>query len=286
MKKLIVVFLILALTLTGCQTILGKLTNDSGAVQNEVQQTVEQQNMIATYIAQTQGAIQASQVVPATAIPVVLATVVPPTKAAALSVKAVATKNANCRSGPAVNFDLVEDFPQGSTATVIAMNTEFGKWWQVTLADGKQCWLIDDALTLSGDTTSVAMVDSPSTPTPKPLPSWAGNWTIYETNGNYAEAFDVSAMPTVIKQTGNQLSFSYSGFGMQFTSSGTVSADGLSFTGYEGGSYGWASQLYAVIDPATPNQFRGKWYTNGNGSNDGWFCGSRNGAPMPNPCRP
>jgi hypothetical protein len=286
MKKLLVIFFTLTLTLTSCQSLLKPPADTSTSIQTAIEQTMAVQNAISTFMAQTQAAVP---VIPPVALPTAIPTIaiqptiVPPT--AAPSVRATATKNANCRSGPAANFDYIGVLNQGESAAVIAYNLEFGKWWQIVMADGKQCWVINDAVSLTGELALVPLVNSPKTPTPKPAPSWAGGWVLYVTNGNYGEAFDYLAMNTTIVQSGNELRFTYTGWGMSFTSNGTLSADGLIFNGYEGGSGGWTSQLYFVMDPANPNQFRGKWYTHGNTANDGWYCGSRNGAPMPNPCR-
>jgi hypothetical protein len=286
MKKLFVLGIVLLLTLTACSSLFGNSAAPTQDVQAAIAGTLAVQNAIGTMTAQTAAA---QVVIPPTEIPTIAVppTSVPPTVAPVSLVKATANKNANCRSGPAANFDYIGVLSQGATADVIGKNTEFGKWWKVKLADGSECWVVDDAVTLAGDTGSLALLESPKTPTPKPPPSWAGNWTLYVSNGNYGASInEIVSMATTISQSGNSLTFSYRGWGMDFTSNGTLSANGLTFNGYEGGSYGWNSQLYWIMDPNNPNQFRGKWYTGGGTMNDGPFCGSRNGAPMPSPCRP
>jgi uncharacterized protein YraI len=288
MKRTFAIAMILVLLLAACTSLLKP--NDSNVdVQTAIEQTMAVQNAIATFTAQTQGA--PAPVVPVavepTAIPtiaIVPATAVPPT--AESSVEAKATKNANCRSGPATNFDYIGVLNQGETAKVIGHNLEFGKWWQVVLADGKQCWVIEDAVNLSGDTNSVAMINSPKTPTPIPAPDWNGKWTIWMSGGTAKPTTDMDSFSVTMVQKGNVLTFSYSAWGQTFFFTGTVSADGMTVSANEGGDMGYSGLAYFVRNPSNLNQFRGRWYIGGDPQNDGTYCGSKNGAPMPDPCRP
>jgi len=290
MKKLIAIFLVLALLLAGCQTLLGGSQNTAGAVQTAVQQTVQQQDMMGTFIAQTMSVAA----VPATAVPVI-ATAQPteaPTQAlptatvvAVAAVTATANENANCRLGPAKNFDFVEVFKAGSTGDVIALNTEFGKWWQLSLADGKKCWVVDGSVTITGDQSKVAMVNSPATPTPVPPPSWNYTWSIWIEGGFTPGESSNAKLSIQFVQTGQQVTFETEVWGLTLDGQGTVSANGMSLTGTLTNGINTFT-LYLVRDPSNLNQFRGKWYIPNNPEWDGAFAGFINGAGYPSPLRP
>jgi hypothetical protein len=287
MKKLLPVFILLVFVLSGCSSLLGKLAEPTPDVAAAVEQTLAVQSAVQTLVAETQMAAQAQASVeaPATATPVVeqpTATVTPvPTS----SVAAQAVKNANCRSGPDSNFEYLSVLDQGATAPVIGKNTDFGKWWKVRLADGTECWVIEDAITLTGDTQAVASLVSPITPTPIPAPDWNGTWTMWISGTFENKSSDVTSTTVKMVQTGNNLTYSFRLWGLDFTAYLTVSADGMVASGTLVREQGGTWNLYLYRVPENLNQFRGKWYYGSDKSLDGQNCGSKNGAPMPNPCR-
>jgi uncharacterized protein YraI len=284
MKKIVTISIVLLFVLSGCGLLLpGTPTVDP--VAQAIAQTAAVQSAASTLMAQAQPVTPPTEAPIPTAIPIVEVqpTAVPPT--AVPSVQATATKNANCRSGPAANFDYIGVLNQGETANVIGHNLEFGKWWQVILADGKQCWVIEDAVSLSGDLNTVAMVASPSTPTPIPAPNWTGNWTLF-IDGSFTPGEAPQSASTTMTQSGNEVKFNFAGFGSNFFCTGVVSADGMTVQGNMGSDWGggWTFRLVRV--EGNLNQFRGKWFVNGADRMDGGMCGFKSGAGMPSPCRP
>jgi uncharacterized protein YraI len=288
MKKIIALCFIFVLLVTACKPIL-KDQGSSVDINAAIQQTLDVQNQAATLVAQTQAAAAVVAPVQPVVAPIEIPTIaVPPTTAPVASVKATAIKNANCRSGPASNFDYLSVLNQGASADVIGKNTDFGKWWKVKLVDGTECWVVDDAVTLAGDTGSLALLESPKTPTPVPPPSWAGNWTMKLSGSFENTGADVNVFNTSITQSGNSISFSYNMWSQEFSCFGTVSADGMTVNGTmvssDGGGRTW--NFYFVRVPSNLNQFRGKYWWGGDASMDGMSCGAKNGAALPDPCRP
>jgi uncharacterized protein YgiM (DUF1202 family) len=284
MKKLFVLGVVILFTLSACSSLLGGKAEPTQDIKAALEQTLAVQNAIGTIIAQTQAVVtEDPALVPTIQEPTATTA---PTETPVPSVKALANTNANCRSGPAANFDYLGVFSQGATADVIGKNTDFGKWWKIKLGDGTECWVTEDAITLTGETGSVMAFESPKTPTPKPPPDWNGTWTLYMSGGTYKPGSDVNTFTTTMTQSGNKLTFSYRGWGSTFYFSGTVSPDGMSVSGSEWGDNGYSGAAYLVRNPSNLNQFRGKWYVGGDPQNDGSYCGSKNGAGMPSPCRP
>lgn len=285
MKRAVLSGVILVFLLSACGLIQSQQNEPTVDIQAAIEQTMAIQNAASTMVAQTLAAANAQ--VAQNQAPVVYNTPIPPTPTAepTVSVKATASKNANCRSGPASNFDLLGTLSQGASADVIGKNSDFGQWWKVRLADGTECWVTEDAISLAGDTSIVAAVTSPKTPTPIPAPDWNGTWNLWISGTFENKSDDISMITVKMVQTGNQLTYSFTIWGLHFTAYLTVSADGMSASGslvrQEGGT--WSIQLFRV--PGNLDQFRGKWYYGTDKSVDGENCGSRNGEPKPNPCR-
>lgn len=291
MKKSFVLFVVFILAITACSMLPGNSPEPTADIQAAIAQTIEVQNAIASAVVQTQMAGQPTAtlaVIPANPIPpsAEKSTPVPATAEPAVSeVKVTAITNANCRSGPAANFGLIGKLVQGDSAVVIGKNTDFGKWWKVRLADNNECWIVEDAITITGDTNSIVAIQSPKTPTPNAGPDWNGTWTIWMSGdgGNTS----LTVMTAKMTQVGNKLTFNYTAWGVTFYFTGTVSDDGMTVNGSEyGEGAGYTGDAWFVRNPSNLNQFRGKWYVNGDRSLDGAYCGAKNGAPMPDPCRP
>lgn len=82
---------------------------------------------------------------------------------------ATAKYNANVRSGPDEAYIKIDVFYEGQTAEVIGRynNLVSGTWWYIQRIDeGKDGWVWDEAVTLTGSIDSVPFRDAPPTPEP------------------------------------------------------------------------------------------------------------------------
>jgi uncharacterized protein YraI len=289
MRKIFAFGLCLFITLAACITTTVTPVNTPDAVATEV----ALKNSVNTSVAQTMTANQPQNPPPvptnttgaaATAVSTSTATKPP-------FVNATAGINLNCRSGPSSNFDLVIVFNQGASGKVIGKNTvNNSKWYQLELEDGKQCWVADDSLTMTGDVSIIPEKASPPTPTLAPPASlWAGTWTTWE-NVCFSNKTDCEEVinVTFTMTSPNTLYAAYRGFGCNsITTSLTVSADGYTANGeqaYEGGECGNTVEVHLRLDP-NKNQFRGKANIIGYSSLDAYWCGARNGYGKPSPTR-
>ena len=80
------------------------------------------------------------------------------------AVTVTVSQNTNCRSGPSLDFDEVGSLGPGQIADVVGKDT-FNNYWIIKLPDGsgKTCWLWGQNATVTGDTSTVAQM---ATPTP------------------------------------------------------------------------------------------------------------------------
>jgi hypothetical protein len=89
-----------------------------------------------------------------------------PTTAAGSSSLTV-NKNANCRKGPAVNYDVVTSFVQGTALTAAGRNAD-NTWWNVQIPSGGNCWLSHTTVDITGSLDylpilpALPLPDSPS----------------------------------------------------------------------------------------------------------------------------
>jgi hypothetical protein len=81
----------------------------------------------------------------------------------------VLTKNANCRFGPDVVFDVVNSALAGASVPIIGKN-EAGSWWLVKLPNGDKCWMSGLTGNPNGNFGSVPFVQGPDTPLPPQAP--------------------------------------------------------------------------------------------------------------------
>ncbi len=289
MKKLVFSAIIVMFLLSACNLLGSSSTSsDVDTVGTAVAATQGVQNAASTlaaqYAEQTQAAVPPTELptaIPPTEVP----TLVPPTEVPA--VKATAIDNANCRFGPDKVFGLVELMNAGTSGLVIGQFNTNGQWWKVRLDSGKECWVFGTNVNVTGDTNSVAMLESPATPTPVPPPTWTGRWTLWMSGGFENTPNQVVAVTVDMVQTGNQLTYSFSQWGFNFNAYLTVSADGMVASGSlnrASPSGSWTLRLERV--PENLNQFRGEWYLGSDRNLDGMNCGGKNGAAMPEPCRP
>ena len=287
MKYIFAFVLCLVITMSACLPTFGQPSNINDAVATSLAATKSFENAVATLVAQTMVANQSQNPLPiatnsaatASASATATATKPPP-------VTATASINLNCRSGPAVTFDLVVVFNQGASGNVIGKNTAHTpKWYQLELEDGKQCWVADDSLTVTGDVSGIPEKPSPPTPTPVPPASlWAGTWTVWQNQcmSNDPACEEVTS-ETWIMTGPNTMVSTYTSSGCTWSDSLTVSSDGSRADGIEDGC-GVTWEVHLKLDP-NHNQFRGKWNIEGNANWDGYYCGARNGFGKPSPPR-
>ena len=156
--------IVLALLLTSCSILGNKAEPAVDPAIAAMQSTLAVQQAVATFSAQTQAAQAQPTEEVAAAEPTATLTTEPP--AAADVLRASANINVNCRMGPAAVFTLVVSLKAGETVEVIGKNTDNGLYWKVKTENGKECWLLGDAVSLSGSADAVAMLVAPATPTP------------------------------------------------------------------------------------------------------------------------
>lgn len=82
---------------------------------------------------------------------------------------ATAAYNANVRSGPGVEFERIDDFYQGQTATLTGrrVNSLGELWWYIhRTGGGWDGWVWDGAVVVTGDVSGVPYLELPGTATP------------------------------------------------------------------------------------------------------------------------
>ncbi|MFN8381120.1 MAG: hypothetical protein U0V02_04230 [Anaerolineales bacterium] len=113
------------------------------------------QNQAIVYITAT--ADGAASVTPEAVIP---AAVLPPATGPVTVTVSVAT---NCRSGPGQSFASLYGMPVGQVAKVVAKNSYTGYWIiEIPGQNGKSCWLWGQYATVTGDTSSLNDVVTPT----------------------------------------------------------------------------------------------------------------------------
>lgn len=290
MKKLIFAAVILVFLLSSCSLLPFGKNNDNNAAVAALQATRDAQNAAATASgAQAQQAptqappTEAPTIAPPTETPTVVPPTATPTEVP--MVKAVANVNANCRFGPDKSFANDELLNAGASTVVIGQVNTNGQWWKVTTADGKECWVLGDNVTITGDTSTVAMLVSPNTPTPVPPPSWAGDYVALCSGFATDPEKNAMTVNATIYQTGNQIKTNFVCYGFNVQIIATVSQDGMFASGeMQYGYNGYVVRLARVA--SNLNQFQGKFYAANNPGYDGAFCGGTKGSSYPSPCRP
>jgi hypothetical protein len=81
----------------------------------------------------------------------------------------------NVRAGPGTDYAVIGALPAGESCDIIGRNAD-SSWWQIRCADGSIGWVSDGVVNVSGDTSSVPVINvappppRPATPTPLPPP--------------------------------------------------------------------------------------------------------------------
>ncbi len=96
----------------------------------------------------------------------------PPTPAETATPQPITARllqDSNCLSGPAGNYELVSTYPVGARVEVIAKDLG-GYFWLIRdpANPDQTCWLNSTRIEIDGDTSTLAAVTPPASPTPVP----------------------------------------------------------------------------------------------------------------------
>jgi len=83
--------------------------------------------------------------------------------------QATAIKDSNCRFGPGQVYEVTGYLLSEQTAPIVGRRSD-STWWVIQTESGVKCWIWDELVEVSGDTSSVPVVEAPPTPTPSPVP--------------------------------------------------------------------------------------------------------------------
>ena len=179
------------------------------------------------------------------------------------------SENTNCRSGPAISYDLVGFLTVGVETEVIGWDGR-GDYYIIKAPDnGRECWLWGNYATVVGDTSRLKVYQIPPTPTPSKI--WEGPWTMKIEGNTYT---------INISQNGLKISGSFKVGTDTVTFSGKATQDQMVATGswqssVENGTFRWEMLK-------SKNQFIGEGINSSSIAAE--WCGGRNGSGPPNPC--
>jgi uncharacterized protein YraI len=75
-----------------------------------------------------------------------------------------ATQNANCRSGPSIDYDIISSLLEGQSAEITGRSAD-GGWWVIDPGiGGKTCWIAGSVVQVSGDVSGVIVIAAPPLP--------------------------------------------------------------------------------------------------------------------------
>lgn len=77
---------------------------------------------------------------------------------------AEATIDSNCRAGPGKMYRVINWLKTGETAPIVGRNKD-NSYWVITISN-RQCWIWNDLVIVSGDTSDVPIFRTPPTLTP------------------------------------------------------------------------------------------------------------------------
>lgn len=135
----------------------------------------------------------------------------------------IVSKNTNCRTGNAKNYDYVGALLTGEQAEIIARDS--GNYWYVRLPSGTSCWLWGEYGTITGETSQLPVFTPP--PSPTPSPDFAFSYKSMGVGPGY-QCFMVD-----VKNTG---SLTWESFTLNFhdlTHGDTASSTGNAFIAYD-----------------------------------------------------
>lgn len=79
--------------------------------------------------------------------------------------------NTNCRTGPSVQYDIIDSLLVGQTGTVVGKNSSTGYWIINRVNGSGTCWLFPQYATVTGNTAALPEYPIPPTPTPSNTPT-------------------------------------------------------------------------------------------------------------------
>jgi hypothetical protein len=183
--------------------------------------------------------------------------------------------NTNCRSGPGQAYDYLGALLTGEEAEIVGQSS-VSNYYVIDNPDnpGQDCWLWGQYAQVVCDTSGLPVLTPPPTPTPT-YPDWSGTWT------TWCDAEDPDPFTVHINQSGDQLWGEYSYGGTTYTFEADLSNNGTHAYGRRYHPDHPALDFYLFWDILeNRNQFQGSI-----GGNWGPWCGARNGASKPSPCK-
>jgi len=85
--------------------------------------------------------------------------------------------NTNCRTGPSVQYDIIDSLLVGQTGTIVGKNSSTGYWIINRLNGSGTCWLFPQYATVTGNTAALPEYPIPPTPTPSKTPTPTNTFT-------------------------------------------------------------------------------------------------------------
>jgi hypothetical protein len=92
---------------------------------------------------------------------------------------------AGCRSGPGVDYRILDYLSRGAEFEVVGMSQREDGYglhiWYVVIGPvvGENCWVFETLVELSSDTGTIALLAAPPTKTPEPAPTIIPNGVVY-----------------------------------------------------------------------------------------------------------
>lgn len=102
-------------------------------------------------------------VVENTPTPLPTDTPVPPTATESIPPKITLVKNSNCRLGPSIFYNSIDQIASGTELPVIG-RSENSEWWQVVNNTGRECWIFYELATPNQDFSSLSIGEAPPLP--------------------------------------------------------------------------------------------------------------------------
>jgi uncharacterized protein YraI len=176
-----ILFVLLAMVLQACRPVSNQGL-DQDKIDQAVQQTLQVLNLYQTATAIAQPAVESPTALPTqtslpqptattepsatlvpTDVPVIPSVTPPPTSVPSIPMVSVSI-NTNCRSGPSRFYDLLGGLRVGETARVVGKSPATS-YWIIEMPRGTGvCWLWDGYATVTGDTSSLPVVETPPAP--------------------------------------------------------------------------------------------------------------------------
>lgn len=90
-------------------------------------------------------------------------TPIPPTVTESIPPEIALTKNSNCRMGPSIYYNVMDQIVSGKDMPVVGRN-EDSTWWQIVNDTGRECWIFYENATPNQDFSSLPIGEAPPLP--------------------------------------------------------------------------------------------------------------------------